>query len=109
VLSVGLGPTESAMGLMKKIPHRDDIQVRPRTGERRAGSCAVRNPPNHFKLSQPPQWICRVPAGSRTSRQIDTQRQRRRDLNIISLRPGAEIYLLIIFLKTTWTIYCEAV
>jgi hypothetical protein len=38
-------------GPMEKMPRRGDIQVRPRTAVRRAGSCAVRNPPSDFKLS----------------------------------------------------------
>jgi hypothetical protein len=41
----------AATGLMEKMPHRGDIQVRPHTAERRTGSCAVRNPTNDFKLS----------------------------------------------------------
>ena len=49
-LSAGLGAAESAMGPMEKMPHRGDIQVRPHTAVRRAGSCAVRNPPKDFKL-----------------------------------------------------------
>ena len=46
----------------------------------------VKNPPNDFKLSQPSQWTCRVPAGSRTPRQADTQRQR--DVISMSHRSG---------------------
>jgi hypothetical protein len=49
-LSVGPGPAESAIGLMEKIPHRDDIQVRPYITIRRAGFYAVRNAPSDFKL-----------------------------------------------------------
>jgi hypothetical protein len=108
VRSVKPGPAESAMGPMKKMPQRGDVQVRPRTGERRAGSYAVRNPPNDFKLFQPPHWICRAPAGSRTPRQADMQRQGKRNLNVKSLRPEVDAYPLTVLTKTTWTTYCEA-
>jgi hypothetical protein len=32
VFSVGPSPAESAIGLIEKMPHRDNIQVRPYTG-----------------------------------------------------------------------------
>ena len=51
-----------------------------------------------------PQWTCRAPAGSRTPRQADTQRQWGRDLNVTSFRPGAEAHPLTFLSKTTWTI-----
>ena len=56
---------------MEKMPHRGDIQVRPHTAVRRARSYAVKNPLNDFKLVA----AAVAPAGSRTPRQADTQRQ----------------------------------
>src|SRR2546423_11614242 len=86
---------------MEKMPHRGDIQVRPHTAVRRAGSYAVRNPPND-------QWTCRAPAGSRTPRQADTQH--RWDVISLSHRSdlGAEAHPLTVLSKTTWTTCCEA-
>jgi hypothetical protein len=92
---------------MEKMPYRGDIQVRPHTAVRRAGSCAVRNPPNDFKLVAVVVDLSSS-SGVEDASSADTQRQ----WDVISMSHrsdlGAEAHPLTVLSKTTWTICCEA-
>jgi hypothetical protein len=106
---VGPGPAESAMGPIKKMPHRGDIQVRP----------PYRGAPGWILR---PSGVRRTNSSSRSRRSgpVELQRGRGRlvrqtrnasgDVISMSHRSGLglETHPLTVLSKTTWTTCCEA-